>query len=109
MMETKFSTPEILLNTEDFSSIRLSTQDMTYPQRCFRQTVLPNASGRNLNYYVMDSNIQNSTMVAITFPADFWTNLAWCQETLVLQLDDHIWFVGPSDEFMLHSLSLLQM
>jgi hypothetical protein len=31
--------PEILLNIQDFSSIRLRTQGMTCPQRCFEQSI----------------------------------------------------------------------
>jgi hypothetical protein len=57
MMETKISILEILLNTEVFCPVRLLTQDTTYPQICFRQTVLPNAHGRKLNFYVMDRYI----------------------------------------------------
>jgi hypothetical protein len=31
--------PEISLNTQNCSSIRLSAQGMTYPQRCFGQMI----------------------------------------------------------------------
>jgi hypothetical protein len=30
---------EVLLNTRDFHAIRLLTQSITYPQRCFRHAI----------------------------------------------------------------------
>jgi hypothetical protein len=38
-MGAKIAIPEIMLNTQDFSSVRLPIQSMTYTQRCFRQTL----------------------------------------------------------------------
>jgi hypothetical protein len=32
---------EVLLNMHEFSYLRLPTQSVTYPQRCFRQIILP--------------------------------------------------------------------
>jgi hypothetical protein len=38
MMETKIAILDILLNTQDFSSVILLAECMTYPQKRFRQT-----------------------------------------------------------------------
>jgi hypothetical protein len=37
--EIRIALPEILLNMKDFSSIKLCTHNMTYPQRCFKQGI----------------------------------------------------------------------
>jgi hypothetical protein len=37
-MGSEISMPMISFHTKDFSSIRLPSQDMTYPQRYFRHT-----------------------------------------------------------------------
>jgi hypothetical protein len=38
-MRTTITTPKISFNTQDISSIRLPTQGMTYPRRCFGQRI----------------------------------------------------------------------
>lgn len=40
MMGTKIAIPEISLNTQDFSPVSFPTQGITYPERCFRQSIL---------------------------------------------------------------------
>lgn len=40
MMENKITILEILLNTENLSSIKLPTQGIMYHQICFRQDIL---------------------------------------------------------------------
>lgn len=38
-MRTKITTPEILLDTQEFSTIRLPTQGVRYPKRSLRQSM----------------------------------------------------------------------
>jgi hypothetical protein len=50
-MEAKITIPAILLDTGNFSSVRLSIQCMTYPQKCFRRSIstLHNSAPSNTN------------------------------------------------------------
>jgi hypothetical protein len=40
MIGTKIALPGILLNTQDFSSVRLPTQAVTYPLKCFKHNAI---------------------------------------------------------------------
>jgi hypothetical protein len=46
MMQTKINIPDILLNINDFPSVRVPIQDMMYPQTYFKVMVFARSAQR---------------------------------------------------------------
>lgn len=91
---------EILLNTKDFSSIKLPTQAVIYTQRCFRSTLIMFCSFSSILFSHLFSSLPST---------GYWETFPWGLSSQGMKLTIHLYPVPRSRMAYIYCHSLIRL